>query len=71
MKYRALDDGAVTYDGEMSFSKEQAEIAYFGLMYDKESKQLYYSELTKEDAEKFEPSKEVKQAYEYGNKKNI
>ena len=36
LKYRALNDRAVVKDGDFEFSNEQAEIAYFGLMYDKE-----------------------------------
>lgn len=70
LKYRALNDRAVVKDGDFEFSNEQAEIAYFGLMYDKEKDNIYLGELTKEEAEKFQVSEEVKNAYHYKTGRN-
>lgn len=70
LKYRALNDRAVVKDGDFEFNDEQAEIAYFGLMYDKEKDSIYFGELTKEEAEKFQVSEKVKNAYHYSNGRN-
>lgn len=70
LKYRAINDRAVVQDGDFYFEKEQAEIAYYGLKYDKEKDSIYLDEITKEEAEKFKPSEEVTSAYSYKPKKN-
>lgn len=70
LKYRALNDRAVVKDGDFEFGKEQAEIAYFGLMYDKEKDSIYLGELGKEEAENFQVSEEVRKTYHYNPGKN-
>ncbi len=70
LKYRAINDRAVVKDGDFNFESNQAEIAYFGLMYDKEKNSIYLGELNKEQAENFEVSKEVKNLYHYNIGKN-
>lgn len=70
LKYRAINDRAIVQDGAFEFGEGQAEIAYFGLMYDKEKDIITLGELTKEQASEFEVSDEVKRAYHYEPKKN-
>ena len=69
LKYRALNDRAVVQDGTFEFSPEQAEIAYFGLMYDKEKDSIYLGEITEEESKTYVPPKEVTDAYKYDGKK--
>ncbi len=70
LKYRAINDRAVVHDGDFEFNPEQAEIAYFGLMYDREKGGIYLGEISEEEAKDFKVSEEVKNAYHYGTKKN-
>lgn len=70
LKYRAINDRAVVKDGDFEFDKKQAEIAYFGLMYDEQKDSLYLGELSKEEAEHFKVSEKVKQNYHYNSGKN-
>lgn len=70
LKYRALNDRAVVKDGDFEFNKEQAEIAYFGLMYDEEKRSIYLGELSKEEAVNFQVSEKVKETYCYNPRKN-
>lgn len=70
LKYRAINDRAVVKDGDFEFSEDQAEVAYFGLMYDKELDRIYLGEITKEESEQFQVSEEVKNAYHYKPGKN-
>ena len=70
LKYRALNDRALAKDGEFKFNEGQAEVAYFGLMFDEEKNNIYLGELTEEQAKNFEVSDKVRQAYSYKPKKN-
>jgi len=69
LKYRALNDRAVVYDGEFEFSPDQVDIAYFGLMYDEEKDSIYLGELTEEESKTYVPPKKVTDAYTYEGKK--
>lgn len=70
LKYRVLNDRAVTNDGDFEFDNNQVQIVYYGLMYDKEKSNIYLGELTKEEASNFKVSEEVKNAYHYNAGKN-
>lgn len=70
LKYRALNDRAVVKDGDFKIEDGQAEIVYYGLMYDKEENKIYLGELTKEEAKNFHVSEEVRNAYYYPEKKS-
>lgn len=70
LKYRALNDRAVVKDGEFTFFKEQAEVAYFGLQYDKEEARIFLGEISSEEAKTFKVSDEVKKAFSYKPKGN-
>ena len=70
LKYRALNDRVVVKDGEFEFNERQAEVAYFGLMFDEEKNNIYLGELTEEEAKDFKVSDKVRQAYSYKPKKN-
>lgn len=70
LKYRALNDRAVVKDGEFNFSKEQAEVAYFGLMFDEEKNNIYLGELSEDQVKDFKVSDKVRQAYHYKPQKN-
>lgn len=65
LKYRGLNDRAVVQDGAFNFDKSQAEVAYFGLMYDKEKDSIYLGEITEEQSKNYEVPEEVKKAYSY------
>lgn len=71
LKYRALNDRAVVQDGAFEFTPDQAEIAYFGLMYDKEKGSIYLGEITEEESKSYIPPKEVTDAYRYEGKKGF
>ena len=70
LRYRPLNDRAVTYDGDYKFDSNQAEIVYYGLDYDKESNSIYLKELTSEEAKTYKVSEDVRNAYHY-NKGNL
>ena len=70
LKYRPLNDRAVVYDGDFHFDPEQAEIVYYGLAYDKENNNIFLKQITKEEAQNYHVSEEVKAAYNYNLKKN-
>ena len=70
LKYRALNDRAVVKDGEFVFEENQAELVYYGLMYDKEKNRIYLGELDEEQAKDFKVSQEVRDAYHYEGKKS-
>lgn len=71
LKYRPLNDRAVVYDGNYKFEPQKAEIAYFGLMYDKENHKLYFQEMQKEESEKYTPSEELKNVYNIDKKPSL
>lgn len=60
LNYRALNDKAITHDGDFNFSPEQAKIVYYGLKYDKENDKAYYAEISEDEAKNFQVSDEVK-----------
>lgn len=68
LKYRALNDRAVTNDGKFSFSQDQVDIAYYGLMYNEKERNIYLGEITEEQAKNYIPPQEVKKMYKYANK---
>ena len=68
LKYRALNDRAVVKDGDFEFDINQAEIVYYGLMYDNDKKRIYLGELEQEQVKDFEVSDEVRSAYHYDGK---
>lgn len=70
LKYRAISDRVVVKDGDFRFDRKQAEIVYFGLKLNKENKQIYLEEITKEEAKDFKVSDEVRNAYHYEGKKS-
>ncbi len=70
LKYRALNDRAVVNEGDFHFNNEQAEVAYFGLMYDEVKGGIYLGEITKEQAKDFKVDDRVKKAYNYVAGKN-
>ena len=70
LKYRPLNDRAVVYDGDFHFDPEQAEIVYYGLAYDKENNNIFLKQITKEEAQNYHVSEEVKAAYNYNLKGN-
>lgn len=70
LKYRALNDRAVVQDGDFQIEEGQAEIVYYGLMYDKEKRGIYLGKLTEEEAKDFQVSEEVRNAYHYVGKKS-
>ena len=72
LRYRALNDRAVVKDGDFKFEANQAEIVYYGLMYDQDKKRIYLGELTQEQAKDFKVSDDVRKAYHYeGNKSTL
>ncbi len=70
LKYRPLNDRAVVYDGDFHFDPSQAEIVYYGLAYDKENNNIFLKQITKEEAQNYHVSEEVKSAYNYNIKGN-
>ena len=70
LKYRPLNDRAVVYDGDFHFDPGQAEIVYYGLAYDKENNNIFLKQITKEEAQNYHVSEEVKSAYNYNIKGN-
>ena len=71
LRYRSLNDRAVVQDGKFEFSKEQADIAYFGLMYDEEKKSIYLGEISEEQAKDYVPPKEVTDTYSFGKREGF
>lgn len=65
LKYRALNDRAVTFDGDFEFDSDQAEIAFFGLKYDKEKDSIYIGQIRPYEAPGYVPPKEVTDNYTY------
>lgn len=70
LKYRALNDRAVVKDGDFHFNNEQADVVYFGLMYDEKKGGICLGELTKEQAKDFKVDDRVKKAYNYVEGRN-
>ena len=65
LKYRPLNDGALAYDGDFVFDKENATIAYYALKYNKETNSIYIDEISEVEAKSFVPDEEVTKAYNY------
>ncbi len=71
LKYRVINDGAVTYDGKFTFDKNNAYIAYYGMKFNKETNSLYMQEISEEEAKNYQVSEEVKKNYNYNPKSII
>lgn len=70
LKYRPLNDGALAYDGDFTFDKENATIAYYALKYNKETNSIYIDEISEVDAKTYVPDEEVTKNYNYKTSKN-
>lgn len=64
--YREYNDKAVAYEGNFHFKKEQAQKVYCGLKAD-EFGNLYYDEITEEEALNYHIDENVKKIYNGNN----
>lgn len=70
LKYRPLNDGAIAYDGDFTFNKENATIAYYALKYNKETNSIYIDEIDAQEAKTYKPDEEVTKSYKYKSGRN-
>ena len=70
LKYRPLNDGALAYDGDFTFDKENATIAYYALKYNKETNSIYIDEISEVEAKTYVPDEEVTKNYNYKASRN-
>ena len=62
LTYREYNDKAVAYNRDFHFSSEQVEKVYYGLKIDEE-KNLFYEEITEEQAKNYRVSDELRKIY--------
>lgn len=60
--YREYNDKAVAYNGNFHFRHDQVKKVYYGLKMN-EKKELFYEEITEEEAKNYKISNELKQFY--------
>lgn len=60
--YREYNDKAIAYNGNFHFKSDQVKKVYYGLKMNEE-KELFYEEITEEEAKNYQISDELKQLY--------